>query len=78
MQLYEASGNITVLMGGGRQHFYKNDHEDGRADDNDFIANWKADPNVKYIETRDELFAYENSGYGDMVRLLIKIYIFNF
>ena len=64
-QLFEKSGNMTVIMGGGRRHFYPNEHEQGRKDGNDFIANWKSQKDVKYVDNKDDLFAYANAGYSE-------------
>lgn len=64
-QLFEQSGNMTVILGGGRRHFYPNDHEDGRKDGNDFVESWKQNPDVRFVETSEELFDYENSGFKE-------------
>ena len=72
MQLFEHSGNMTVIMGGGRRHFYENSDEDGRADGNDFISAWKNDPDVKYVETQEELFRYQNDGMKE--KLLVGLF----
>lgn len=50
-------------MGGGRRNFYPNEHEDGRKDGNDFIASWKSQKDVKYVDNKNDLFAYANEGY---------------
>ena len=64
-QLFERSGNMTVIMGGGRRHFYPNENKDGRKDGNNFIERWKQDANVKYVENRADLFTYANEGFQE-------------
>lgn len=65
MQLFEKSGNMTVIMGGGRRHFFPNSHKEGRKDDNDFLSIWKEQKDVKYLETKDDLFAYAYDGFKE-------------
>lgn len=60
-QLFEKSSNFTVILGGGRRHFYASEHSDGRLDGQDFIEKWKNDKNVEYLETKSELENYYNS-----------------
>ena len=64
-QLFEKSGNITVILAGGKRHFYPNDHDEGRKDGNDFIAEWQQQEDVRFVETHDELFQYASEGFKE-------------
>ena len=62
MQLYEKSDQLSVIMGGGRRYFRPSEHADSRLDGKDFIQEWKNDPDVRFVEDRDDLFAYASDG----------------
>ena len=48
---------MTVVLAGGKRHFYPNDHKDGRLKDN-FVEDWKTDPDVAFVESKIDLMRY--------------------
>lgn len=72
-QFHEHRHSIDVVLAGGRRYFYpeppsevdkEEEHEEGghRLDGNNYIEEWKAQDNLTYIETRDDLLAYQDDG----------------